>query len=166
MPPLYIVAWLTALPAPADFEIQNVRVHVETFSSNYKWTVENRSAKPISRFDIPVYHTYNYTVPDGWESKVEAGQFQAWTQDPDNAIRPGATEEFALTVTSLGAVIGEVPARFGFTDGSELVFPKMWGPVQEPAATIYLIPMVIALLAGLHVAVLTLRAKQRPHESP
>ncbi len=161
-----ILALIAALLAPADFEHQGIHINVETFSSNYTWTIENLSDSPITRFEIPIYNTYNYTVPDGWEMNTDAGRFEAWTTDPKRAVLPRHTAKFTLTVTGHGAVLGEVPARIVFTDGNELIFPKMWGPVQEPASTIYLIPVVVAVLACVHVLILTLRAKSRPDPSP
>ena len=161
-----ILALIAALPAPAVFQQQGIHINVETFSSNYTWTVENLSDSAITRFEIPIYNTYNYTVPQGWEMNTDAGRFNAWTTDPKKAVLPGQTAKFALTVTSLGAVLGEVPARIVLADGTELVFRKMWGPVHEPASTIYLIPIVLAVLACVHVLVLTRRAKSRPDPAP
>ncbi|MCB9865971.1 MAG: hypothetical protein H6816_04985 [Phycisphaerales bacterium] len=140
-------------PAEQVLEQDGVRIRTTVESNLYTWTVENVSAEPITEFSIPVHHAYDFQVPSNWQihDSAAADDFSAVAVDGQGAIGRGRTAQFSARFTSHGAILGCGPATLGVHDGTTIIVASVWHPVAERARTVYLTPITICAIAGLHV---------------
>jgi len=164
-----VATWLMVVGASlGTFEVEKngVRVRAHVQSSKYYWEVTNVDAEPITRLEISQHNCYDYQVPDGWESEAAAGVFRAWAADPGRAIQRGATGEFSLRVSSTGAVLGLVAMSVAPDAGEEIIIPEVWGPVPEPAGSVFLVAGVLVAIVLVHTWLLTRRERAGPLPDP
>jgi hypothetical protein len=144
-------------------ERDGVRVRAEIQGNHYVWTVENLSSDPISRFAIDAYHTFGFQVPDGWAfaGGLPTWKFEAWAPKRSAAIKRGGVGRFAVQINNRGAGLGIGACRVSLADESSMIFPAMWRPVPESSRSVFLIPIALSLLAGLHAIVARRRDTSR-----
>jgi hypothetical protein len=133
---------------PGEATTAEVRIESRVEGTSYSWTVHNRSATSITRFEIQQYHGFNHTAPPGWSCQVQAEQFVATAQDPDSAIPPGQSGEFGLMVSSAGAKLSQVDARVDLSSGQMIVLSDAWAPTSERPLSL----LIAGSLAGLFLA--------------
>ena len=155
-----LLAVLAADPGTAVFEGEGVRLEVAVESHIYEWTLTNLGDSPVTSFEVGQYHMYNHTAPDGWQIDAQDDVFRAWTDDPGAAIRPRQTGTFQARVSSAGAVLGEVDAIIGFSEGGDVRVEHVWSAVPEPIGKVAAIVGTIIAVALLHVWLVRRRLKR------
>jgi len=158
--PLIVLLLAAGSFVPAEIEQDGIRVRVSVKSHIYTWEVTNVAAPPITTFEIAVHKSYDYHAPPGWTVERSRERFRAWTDDRDSAIRVNRSKSFSSRVSSLGAVLGQLPLTLGFDpDSTEPVtFDAVWGPVRKPVSLAVLVAGTIVMIAGVHTLVLWRRA--------
>lgn len=163
---LIAILVIASNPASRESKRDGVRIEVTVRSSVYTWNLTNRSAAPITEFEVGQHAGYDFRVPEGWSFETTRDRFRAWTDDDARAIRRGNTATFSQRVSSTGAVLGRVAAKVGLAHGPPVEFASIWGPQPEPASTVLAVPAVVIVIVLGHALLLARRERrQTPADS-
>lgn len=149
-----IVATCVLVSAGADEPDDRIVVDTKISAREYTWTITNQGMPPIHSVEIPVYNTYNYQAPPGWQAEGprDEGLFQARAVNDEAAIRNGQSLILKCSVQREGANSGKRTVRIGFGEGGRepVEVADVTVPVTEPTSSVWATP--VALLALLVVA--------------
>jgi hypothetical protein len=149
-----IVVACVLVSAGADEPSDRIMVDTKISAREYTWTITNQGMPPIHSVEIPVYNTYNYQAPPGWQAEGprDEGVFQARAIADEAAIQDGKSLILKCSVQREGADSGKRTVRIGFgEDGHEPVeIADVTVPIAEPTSTVWSTP--VALLTLLVVA--------------
>ena len=162
-----MLSWLamaTMSAALGQFEVEadGVRVRVSINSHDYTVDVKNVGAPPITSFEMEHCNSYNFAGPRQRKVESDGQTFRSWTEDKSRAIGRNETKTFALRAGSKGAVLGMVQVKLGLESGDSVVIPQCWGAIAEPRSTVYLVPLVLAVIFVLHSALTAWRNRKDP----
>jgi len=138
---------LLAAGAPSavdEVESGNVRIRVHVQASRYTYEVANLGRDSITSFEVAFANGYDFHAPKGWETEHVGDIFRAWSRNEKDAIHGGDARQFSVTVSSLGSVLGRVPARVETRNGGSITLKNVWGGVLTPRGQI----MLTACLTG------------------
>lgn len=141
-----------------------VRITADVQSNIFSYEVENRSGRAIHGIRFPQHGTYFYTMPEGWDKRVDGPIFHTWTNQPSRSIQPGDKGLFSMRVSSYGAVLGKGSVTVELGDGQTLTIPDIWVPVKEPIGYVRLVAGCILAILLIHTAgsgLLARRARRR-----
>jgi hypothetical protein len=165
---IWLFLTLLPLPIPRGFAESSpaspVRIAADVQSNIFSYEVENRSGRAILGIRFPQQGTYSYTLPDGWDKRVDGPILHAWTDQPSKSIRPGDKGRFSMRVSSYGAVLGKGSIIVELGKGQTLTVPDIWVPVKEPTGYIGLVAGCILAILLTHAAgsgLLARRARRR-----
>jgi hypothetical protein len=146
--------------SPYSAEQDGVRVTADVVGNRYTWTVENIGAEPITYFEVEVFNTFAYEVPEGWEheKQLTGRLFRARASNQRLAINRGGLGRFGLKINNRGASLGLGCLSLGDESGEHVTFPNTWRPVRESRCSVYVIPLTMCAIALLHFAVIRRRS--------
>ena len=149
-----IVVTCVLVSAGADEPGDRITVDTRISAREYTWTITNHGMPPIHSVEIPVYNTYNYQAPAGWQAEGprDEGVFQARAMADESAIQDGQSLILKCSVQREGANSGKRSVRIGFGEGGRepIEVADVTVPVTEPTSSVWSTP--VALLALLVVA--------------
>jgi len=160
---IWLLAIMTTVVAAFEAEKDGVKLRADVAANLYTWTITNASHSPITSFAIDVHHTYDFQGPDGWEidGPMPAGEFRAWTDEFDLAIKPNESARCSVRVNSRGAILGIGTAKIKFAGGTEVLIADVWRPVPESVRTRVVVAVGISALAALHVLGGVVRSRRK-----
>lgn len=144
----------------AEFKNEQACISVNIWSNIYTYKLTNLSKSPIIGFEVGQHASYNFEVPEGWKMDISPEIFQTWTENSKMGIAPKKTAEFSLRVSSVGAVLGLVPAKIKLQSGETITIPAVWSPVPEPKSYIILVSGLILFIVLLHSAIVIFKDRR------
>jgi hypothetical protein len=146
---------LTMLCTPvlaSDVTCDGVRVESRIEGRVFIWRVTNIDAEPITRFEAPIFASYDYKVPEGWDCDREAEDILVgWAAKHAPGITRGKSAEFSVRASSSGATLTEGSVRLTFADGGTVETGGAWIPQKEAVATRALPAVVITGIVAVHI---------------
>ena len=148
----------------AVYEQDDVTIEVTISSQVFSYVVTNTGTKPLTRFEIDLYETYNAGLPQDWlldKASFATGHLETWTDDPSRAIMPNRPPlTFSTRVTSVGAGLGLAAATLTAADGTTVEFPGIWAPVPPRRGLLFLVAGTVIAVALLCTALAVRREKR------
>jgi len=155
------VVLLCVFPNEAEFEAEDVHVHVSVRSNIYTYTVTNLGTSPIIAFEVREHSAYNFIAPEDWDKEFSGGVARARAGNTEVAIRPGEAADFSLRLSSKGAVLGYAPAKVHFQSGKTVTISGVWATVPEPRGYVGWVSAIVLIILLLHTTVLVYKDRRR-----
>jgi hypothetical protein len=157
----FTIMFACVLPNEAEFQADQVRIHVNVSSNIYTYTVTNLDTSPVIGFEIREHNAYNFTAPENWDKEISGGFFRARVTNKEAAVFSGKSADFSMRSSSKGSVLGYEPVKVQFQSGKTVAVPNVWAPAPEPRGYIALVVAIVLIILLLHTTVLVYKDSRR-----
>lgn len=145
----------------AEFKTDQVHIIVSVQSSIYTYKVSNRGPAAIVEFKVETPAAFAIIPPEWWEKELSEDALRAYTNDPEAAIEPNETAEFALLAIGRGSVLGRAPIKLRFQPDRMHIVAGVWAPVLEPKSYTALVTGLLLFIVLAHTVIIVRRDKRR-----
>jgi hypothetical protein len=148
----FLIVFAVACGFAEQFTTDQMTVVADVKSNVFSYEVTNRAEKALVGIRIPQHATYDFIVPDGWETQIEGEILHIWTAEPLRFIRHGDSIRFSMRVSSHGAVLGKRDMTLGLEGEQTLNVAGVWVPVPEPSEQLWLVAGCLMVILSVHAA--------------